>query len=198
MTSAPHDPISHIRSHISLSPELEQSLRDQMTECHFKRGERITAMSEIRNHAIYIKRGSARVFYISGGKEHTYSFAFSDQFVTIAHRLLSDSTGNMTIEFLESTDVIVISHKSTREAFMNANASMAEVYLFTLTAMLEHSHALEERIMVLQTSDAPGRYRCVQQKYPHLLERATVTQVASFLGVTKETLYRIRSGKYKN
>ncbi|MCM1483250.1 MAG: Crp/Fnr family transcriptional regulator [Muribaculaceae bacterium] len=197
MTHRQNDPIAHIKAHIPLTPELEASLHDLMRERHFRRGETITALSEMRNHALYIKQGSARVYYIFAGKEHTYSFAFTDQFITIAHRLLNVPDGNMTIEFLEPTDVVFLSHSSTHRVFEESNTDTEEIYLFTLTAMLEHSRELEERIMVLQTADAAGRYRWVLKKYPRLLERATITQVASFLGVTKETLYRIRSGKYK-
>lgn len=49
---------------------------------------------------------------------------------------------------------------------------------------------------MLQNTSARERYQWVVDRYPRLLERSTVTQIASFLGVTKETLYRIRAGKY--
>lgn len=198
MKHSQSDPIEHIRSYITLTPELEASLREQMKEVHYRRGDTITALSEMKSHALYIKNGSARVYYMAGGREHTYSFAFSDQFVSIAHRLLDAPEGTMTIEFLEPTDVIFIQHSSTQEAFENSSVPLQEVFMFTMTALMEHSRALEERLMVLQTSDAMGRYRWVQKKYPRLIEQATITQIASFLGVTKETLYRIRSGKYSS
>ena len=64
--------------------------------------------------------------------------------------------------------------------------------------MMAHVKYLEERVMLLQTASAPERYRWMEKRYPRVIERATMTQVASFLGITKETLYRIRSNKYKN
>lgn len=198
MTQSHSDPIAHIRAHITLTPELENSLREQMEEVHFRRGDTITALSDMRSYAFYIKKGSARVYYMARGKEHTYSFAFSDQFISLARRLLDAPEGSMAIEFLEPTHVIFLKHSATQEALEKSAVPMQEVFMFTLTAFLEHSRALEERIMVLQTSDALGRYRWVQKKYPRLLEQASITQVASFLGVTKETLYRIRSGKYSS
>jgi hypothetical protein len=55
---------------------------------------------------------------------------------------------------------------------------------------------LEERITVLQHYSARERYLWALERYPRLTECATVTQIASFLGLTKETLYRIRSDNY--
>ena len=64
--------------------------------------------------------------------------------------------------------------------------------------MSQHVLALEERLDALQTMSAEERYRWALKRYPRITECATLTQIASFLGVTKETLYRIKSGKYNN
>lgn len=48
----------------------------------------------------------------------------------------------------------------------------------------------------MQTLNATQRYRWLINRYPRILESATTTQIASYLGLTKETLYRIRNNKY--
>jgi hypothetical protein len=58
-----------------------------------------------------------------------------------------------------------------------------------------HIEYLEEHMFMLRM-EARDRYFWALKKYPHILDVVSVTQLASFLNLTKETLYRIRSGKY--
>lgn len=192
----PH-PVDHIIERIQISPELEQSIRDLVIERRYNRGDTISRRLDMRNYTFYIQHGAARVYYIAGGREHTFSFAIDDQFVSLANRLLNTPDSVMVIEFLEPTTVLFIPHAqmhATMEEFRSSHNE--EMSLFVITALLEHQKILEERLIMLQTANAVKRFEWFQRRYPRILERATITQIASFLGVTKETLYRIRSGKY--
>lgn len=111
--------------------------------------------------------------------------------------MMQSTDAVMSIEFLERTDVITIPERTTVETIKGFKGIHDEsLSIFFLTAMLEYSHFLEERALLLQTASAIERYRWLTQRYPKVLERATLTQIASYLGMTKETLYRIRAGKY--
>ena len=190
-------PIDHIRTHLEIPPEMEQSLRSIMPQHTFKRGETISAISDMRSNVFYIQNGAARVYYLKSGKEHTYSFAFDDEFVTLSPYLWKTPDNIPTIEFLEPTEVIFVPIPGTHFLMQDyAREHLAEASTFLLTALIEHTHFLEERIFVLQTASATERYKWLINRYPKILERATITQIASYLGVTKETLYRIRAGKY--
>ena len=68
--------------------------------------------------------------------------------------------------------------------------------IFLTTSLLQYATQLEERVGVMQSLGADERYRWVLHRYPRITECANTTQIASFLGMTKETLYRIKSGKY--
>ena len=50
--------------------------------------------------------------------------------------------------------------------------------------------------MVMLHKPARERDQVALERYPNILDLVTVTQLASFLNLTKETIYRIRSGKY--
>lgn len=178
-----------------LSPENEQKLRSLIEQRSFRRGEIINNHNNnMLIQSFYIVHGSARAYYTRNGKEHTYSFAFDDEFVMIPHMMThhhSDST--MSIEFMEPTDVVFIPHARLRDSVSD---NPYEANLFQIAALRDYCRVLEERYLMLQNTSARERYQWVVDRYPRLLERSTITQIASFLGVTKETLYRIRSGKY--
>lgn len=193
------DPIDHIRKHLDITPEIEYKLRSMMTESFFRRGQAIFSNHDLRSLAFFIRKGSARSFYLHAGKEHTYSFTLDDDFITIPMSLAAKDTEiTMGIEFMEPTEVVFMPIPDLRNIIKNfGETHMAEVASYIISVLFEHSQMIEERLLVLQSLTATERYRWFAEKYPVILERANLTQIASFLGVTKETLYRIRGGKYQ-
>lgn len=55
----------------------------------------------------------------------------------------------------------------------------------------------EQRLMALQSLDAKERYELTMKEDPHIFNRYSLQDIANFLGITPETLSRIRNGKGK-
>lgn len=179
------------------TPGMAQALQQIITEQTFKRGDTISAIGEMRSYLYYIITGSARVFYLSSGKEHTYSFAFEEEVISLSHPLLSNEDYLATIEFLETSKVAMVRFETFHEVLQQFDKSISVAFVkHLLKSILQHTADLEDRIVMLQTCSAPQRFHWLINRYPKILERASITQIASYLGVTKETLYRIRAGKY--
>ena len=190
-------PFDNFKKHVDLSPELQHSFYHSTALRSYKRGETISEMGELRNHLFYIMSGSARVFYISGGKEHTYSFAFENEIIALSHQLVQDSNYVTTIEFLEPTKLAILPVEELQTLIRSHDLNNLGVLLEQMVrGLLTQMTILEERILVLQTYSAKERFEWLMKRYPKIAERANLTQIASFLGLTKETLYRIRAGKY--
>lgn len=191
-------PIDIIRQFTHLSPDLEERLRQLMVERRFRRGSIISGIGSLSAQAFYILQGSARLFYIHGGKERTFSFSFDDEFVVVSNMFLHDYQDTISVQFLENTKVVALSHSQVKTILEQSSAvSVPESLVFLNVALHQHAYALEERLNIFQHSSAEERYRWAVERYPRLLETASGTQIASFLGLTKETLYRIRSGNYR-
>ncbi len=192
----PH-PIEVVRQFFKLSADEEEALLSRMEERCFRRGERIETRNLMRSYGYYIMQGMARVFYVRKGRDHTYSFALENEYIMLSQLLLAEQDEVVCIEFLEPTRVIFMPHRQMgKNLDVLLPGRVYEVLRFLVSAMTTNLHYLEERMILLQTATATERYRWMEERYPRVLERATMTQVASFLGMTKETLYRIRSNKY--
>lgn len=190
-------PLDEIRRFVELPEEIEMRLREAMHTTHFNRGDTITATNDMRNNAFYISQGMARIFYIRNGKEHTYSFTLENQFLILSNYILDSEEMVVGVEFLEPTDMIFVSHAQIRAALQSVDATQRHgLTAFATTAMFNYTSYLEDRLLMMQNTSASQRYEWLCRRYPKILERATTTQLASFLGVTRETLYRIRAGKY--
>ena len=75
------NPIEHIRSFTTLTPEVETELKSLMQESTYSKGQLIRGANNLLNYAYYIISGSARLFYTNMGKEYTVSFIFDDEYI---------------------------------------------------------------------------------------------------------------------
>ena len=190
-------PIDHIKSFARMTPEIEASLRSLMKEQSYKKGDIIRGAINLINYSYYIKRGAARVFVTSGGKEHTLSFSFDDEFIIATQQSLKDNPDTIAIQFLEPTETIYFPHHKIKDNLNDSTTvETTSSLLFLNAALLRYTSLLEERIYIMQTLNATQRYNWVIKRHPRILETAPATQIASYLGLTKETLYRIRNNRY--
>lgn len=190
-------PLDVIHKFAHINPELEESLKSVMREHRFRKGDTIRGMKNLITYSYFISSGSARVFYTSRSKEHTFEFAFENEFIMISPPMIRKLGETITVQFLEPTTVIFTPHLRIKE-LLNESGSIDDTagLLFLTTSLLQYTAQLEERVGVMQSLSADERYRWVLHRYPRITECANTTQIASYLGMTKETLYRIKSGKY--
>lgn len=189
-------PADILRNVFNLPPEQIEKIISSMKEVHMEKGSTIDGHKHVQGNAYYIKQGAARAFYIKDGKEHTISFAFDNEYL-MTHIAPSSVDIPLIIKFLDRSDILCIPNTPLHKELRGTSAQSPEAaIMFLNTALLHYNAFLEERVYTLQCMGAVERYNWAIARYPRLLEYATVTQIASFLGLTKETLYRIRGGKY--
>ena len=194
----PH-PIDIIRKLHNFPDDVIERVRELMVEETVRKGYCIESLSNYhRNTAFYIRKGAARTFYIDKGRECTLSFAFDDDFI-MTHTMRNIYTDvSMTVMFLEDTQLVSFRHSDLHEIIQGdvADVNPLEWSMFLNAVFYEYAGDLEGKLYFLCNSSARERYEWVLRRYPRITDVATMTQIASFLNITKETLYRIRGGKY--
>ncbi|MDD6280894.1 MAG: Crp/Fnr family transcriptional regulator [Muribaculaceae bacterium] len=191
------NPIEHIRSFTTLTPEVETELKSLMQESTYSKGQLIRGANNLLNYAYYIISGSARLFYTNMGKEYTVSFIFDDEYIVAPKIYIENQPDTISIEFLENTTVIYVPHIKVKDILEGkALIKNTSGLLFLNVALMRYNDFLEERMYMMQNLNATQRYNWLIRRHPRILQAATVTQIASYLGLTKETLYRIRHNNY--
>lgn len=186
--------IDYLDKSISILPQEEKDrLKSILSESFYKKGDTISSVKEIEEHIYIISEGGARVFYLKDGKEITFSFAFDQDLILCLNSQVNKPELPKIIEFLEDSHVITIKINLFSQPLKVKDIVTAQR---VNRILLDYSYFLEERIVNLQCRSARERYEWVVTRYPRLLQRATLGQIASFLGVTQETISRIRSEKY--
>ena len=168
-------------------------IREHLTYKIYPKGYIVDGHNELLQNRFYVINGVARTYYIYKGREYNYSFSFNDQFI-LPPLTVRGQGEKIFIQFLADTEICYITQGDVSRENLPL-LDTREFMLFVNLAMIEHIQYMEE-VMYMLRLEAPDRYRWVLNKYPQILEAVSLTQLASFLNITKETLYRIRSGKY--
>ncbi len=135
-----------------------------------------------------IEKGAVRMFYIKGDREINSLFAFEQEVVTSSRTFFFGLPAKENIQFLEDSIIYSISRSDLYELCL----LYPEINTIERSATEAYSLALEERIYSLQTLSAAERYEELLRERPEILQRVSLRHISSYLGVTLETLSRIR------
>ena len=144
-----------------------------------------------RHHFAYvILLGGAKSYYLKDGKEICTWFAFENEVIgSMAN--FQGFPSKETIVLLEDSDVIQIQMMELKEL---AQRDLSTSQLLN-DLLMEYSIFIEEKLRQLQFMSARERYTSLLEKAPDILQRVSLTDIASYLGVSRETLSRIRAMK---
>jgi CRP-like cAMP-binding protein len=151
----------------------------------------IAKEGQVADKMYFIVSGCLRAFYSKEGKDVTDWFAFEGDFVSSINSFFQDVPSKHTIELLESTTFLEIS-KETIFALTNAHHCFERLGRIAVTkTMLQ----LQERIVSIQFETALQKYESLISIRPDIIQRVPLTHISSYLGMTLETLSRIRNPK---
>lgn len=140
-------------------------------------------------HSFYVEQGLLRQYSIDAkGKEHILQFAPEGWFMADRESEYLHRPSSYFIEAVEDSELLIITPKLIQE--LSAQHPGFIDYHFNL--LHRHVAALQKRITLLQSATATERYLDFIQTYPDLLLRIPQTYIASYLGITPESLSRLR------
>ena len=136
-----------------------------------------------------MEQGAIRGYYTVDGKEITHWFAFEQNFVTSFHSFITSQPSVENIQLLEGCVLWAIS----KESLTHLLNQYHEIERLFRIALEKYYIRLEERYVNEQFKTAAERYQTMLEQTPHIIERVSLGHVASYLGISQETLSRVRS-----
>lgn len=170
------------------NPKLIADFQNIMTFEKFPKHHIIHEAGKICNKIYMITSGIARVFYYKEDKDVTCHFAAEQESITAVDSYIQRKKSKYSIEALEDLEVMVIEYDAMKSLFQKKPTYEHFGRLF-----LQHAYIdLVERLDDLQLHTAHERYETLLIKKSSLFQRVASKHIASFLGMTPETLSRIR------
>ncbi|MEL6592460.1 MAG: Crp/Fnr family transcriptional regulator, partial [Bacteroidota bacterium] len=116
-------------------------------------------------------------------------FSFQNDFITSFTSFYPQEPRYESIEMLSDGVLYQIS----AEGLSWLRSQSAEVERLVHQLSVQYTIQLERRLFLIQTHTASEKYRLIMEQQPHLIQLIPNKFLASYLGVTRETLSRIRS-----
>lgn len=184
--------LTEIEKVIPISKEMEGAIREKFVKRNVFRAESLHQTGKIAKELFFIEQGLIRIFYHNAsGKDITYGFYTEGEFVTIPESFFTQSAAKYNMEMLEDGLLNSISYTGLN-LLLSDFPEMQRLENKTLQSFLLKAG---ERIVALQFLSAEERYDTLMDTQPSIIRRAPLGTIASYLGITQETLSRIRNRK---
>jgi len=156
-----------------------------------KKGDFFSKAGRISDRLGFVNSGLLRSFYTIKGKETTTFFQMPGSIAAALMSFLQMKPAIENIQALEDSELVVISRKELLNLY-NENWKWQQVG----RVITERYYVkMEERTISLQSQSAQERYENFLLEFPELIQVVPLYYIASFLGISPETLSRIRKNR---
>jgi CRP-like cAMP-binding protein len=178
----------YLKDNGKYSDSFKEELENLFTLREYSKGDHLFRQGEICRHLFYIKKGLVRVYYnSSSGKEITLWFSAEDTLVTAIDSYYLFKPTRDSCEALEDLVVYTITHSQLETLLNNEKGAQLAFYI-----MYEVTRKMADLNDSIRFRSAEERYISLMSNHPAILQRVSLGQIASYLGITQETLSRIR------
>ena len=152
-------------------------------------GEFLHRAGEVPRYAAFVASGCLRNYVIDAkGKEHIVQFAPENWWLADAASLMSGTPSQYFIDAVEDSTLLLIDPPSHEQVIARVPGYAASLR----TGLQRHAAAKDERIVNALSTSAEERYQEFVRTFPSIALRVPQWMLASYLGVSPETLSRIR------
>lgn len=182
---------------VNLDAQCITIIRERAKEVYFPKGHIISSAGTVCRYAYFLISGEARSFYTNfSGKTITWIFHFNQPVSNVKNLLIVDyksflngKPASLTSETLTSIKAIQISKSDLDYALQHSL-----IFERAMRKVSDKSFIVAyDRAFTLLTMSATERYHKLIEEEPHLLQMFSNQYIASYLGITPQSLSRIRS-----
>jgi CRP-like cAMP-binding protein len=180
----------HIEKIVPLTDDEFAFVSSHFTIKKYKKREFLFQKGESVKCAYFVLSGLLMLVYNNDlGKQHIVSFAMEDWWESDFLAYYTQTKATMSLQGIEDTDVLCLS----LEDYQKLCSGLQKMEHFFLKKANSGHIGSQQRILSFLTSNATQRYEQLLKRHPSLLQRVPKTLLASYLGVSRETLSRLSS-----
>jgi len=168
--------------------EFEQSViffKEQI----LKKGDLFLEEGKICKQIAFINKGLLRTFYLNDRAEETTScFCTENTLISSYKSFILQQPSTLSIQALEDTELLIINYEYVQQLY-----STSIVWQNIGRAVAEKEYiVMEQYAVVLNNKTAKEKYLRILKEHPNVCQKASIQDIASYLGITRRRLSRIR------
>lgn len=180
--------LKYIRSLTQFSDESWELLQPALTKREFKKNELLLREGQVCSSLFYIERGYCKSFYDIDGDIKNTGFFFENEIATNINSFGNRQKSDFNIIACEPLTTIIFD----RDKLFQLTKQVHEIETLGRNCIRLFASKQEEFSTLFKLYSAQERLEYLEAKHPEILQRVSLSQLASFLGVARETLSRIR------
>lgn len=181
--------LSNVAQHIELSEAEQQLFVSRLKHRKLRRKQYLLQAGDVSKYENFVVKGLLRAYTVDDkGQEHVAMFAMEGWWISDLYSFLTDTPATLHIDALEDSEVLSIERPDLERLYIEIPKLERFFRILFQNAFVSN----QQRILAGISQTAEQRYLAFIRKYPSLEQRIPQHQIASFLGLTPETISRIR------
>ncbi|MFI1743120.1 Crp/Fnr family transcriptional regulator [Thalassobellus sediminis] len=182
--------LKYIRSYIDLTKEEEDFLESKVIVRKYLKGQYILQQGDICKYESFVLSGCTKTFYVDKeGQEHILMFSIEDWWTSDMASFITQTPADFNIQCIENTDLVLFPYGTREELF----EKIPKLERFFRQIIQRGFIASQKRIVRGFSLSAKEQYLYFREQYPKIEQRIPQYMIASYLGITKEFLSKIKS-----
>jgi CRP-like cAMP-binding protein len=180
---------THMTRRVQLSDQEFTRCAEFFVPRRLRRRQFLLQEGDVCRHLAFVDEGCLREYTVDArGEEHVLQFAIEDWWISDLHSFLAGVPSQRNIDALQDSEVLLL-EREARDRLLEEVPAMERFFRLLLEGNYVATH---RRIEEALSDSAEERYLAFQKTYPALVEQIPLNQVASYLGITPQSLSRIR------
>lgn len=180
--------IMNMKHIFGLSEKSEWLLQTAAQEKVFNKKAFLLREGQHCKHIWWIQTGLVKTFYNKDGKEINLEFTTENNFVAQLESLRKQTPSKFFIQAVEAATVLEFDRDKLSDLYLRSE-EISHFGRSVITRLLAEQEAHANRFKILSPAE---RYKHLIRHRPELIQRVSLSQLASYLGISRETLSRLR------
>jgi len=182
--------LNYIKNYINLNDEEVTVLLTKIAFRKYLKGQYVVQQGDICKNSCFVLSGCTKTFYMdSQGQEHIVMFSIEDWWSSDIGSFITQTPADFNIQCLENTELAIFSYDIIEELY----SEIPKLERFFRQVVERGLIASQKRIVRSFSMTAKEQYLYFRNQYPKIEQRIPQYMIASYLGITKEFLSKIKS-----
>lgn len=182
--------LDYINKFVSLTENEQNFIASKVVYRKYLKGQYIVQEGDVCKYQGFIVSGCTKTFYVDdNGQEHIIIFAIENWWTADIGSYITQTSADYNVQCIENTEMIQIPFDVREELF----EEVPKLERFFRMIIEKGFIASQKRIVRNFSLSAKERYLIFKQSYPKIEKRIPQYMLASYLGITKEFLSKIKS-----
>ncbi len=182
--------LHYIDNYVSLTQTEQDFLESKVTVRNYLKGQYIVQQGDVCKYECFVLSGCTKTFYVDKeGQEHIVMFSIEDWWTSDMGSFITQTPADFNIQCIENTELVMFSYDNIETIYKG----IPKLERFFRQIIEKAFVASQKRIVRNFSLTAKEQYLFFREQYPKIEQRIPQYMIASYLGITKEFLSKIKS-----